>query len=275
MKKFSSQYIAILLTIFTFFGLCIIFYFFVLTSNHFFQGEHIETNLRFSDILIGITIYLKTSIDFAIFIAQQMKRTPGLQSRIAIEIGTAVGNGLGTFIVLIIWIVFKQVPLLMACMMFVAALVLLRMAEDSLTEFLEKSKGTLGFFPLLRNALSKLNHPFDFLIEQILPHPQKNVMKYVTFQNLLFFSFRIPLILGLDDFAGYIPLFTLVNVFGFSIGVFFGHMILNLLLFASPNLTIRIIKQPIISVMGSLAFLGLGIWGIYEIFFLLKHLFFP
>ena len=46
--------------------------------------------------------------------------------------------------------------------------------------------------------------------------------------------------LGLDDFAGYVPLFNVVNVFGFAIGVFSGHMVLNAFLYVSPVFAILI-----------------------------------
>jgi hypothetical protein len=55
-----------------------------------------------------------------------------------------------------------------------------------------------------------------------------------------------------------------VNVFGFAVGVFFGHTILNIFLFLSPQRTIKIVKNPIISFFGSIAFVGLGLWGLFE-----------
>ena len=50
-------------------------------------------------------------------------------------------------------------------------------------------------------------------------------------EKLLLFSFSVPFILGLDDFAGYVPLFNIINVFGFSLGVIGAHMLLNIALF--------------------------------------------
>jgi len=83
------------------------------------------------------------------------------------------------------------------------------------------------------------------------------------------FAFTVPFILGLDDFAGYVPLFKIVNVFGFAIGVFAGHMILNIFLFISPKTTINVVKNAYISAVGALVFIGLAIWGISETIHLL------
>jgi hypothetical protein len=88
--------------------------------------------------------------------------------------------------------------------------------------------------------------------------------KKLSFINLVVFSFTIPFVLGLDDFAGYIPLFTLVNVFGFTLGILLGHMLLTIGLFALPKKTVEIVKHPFVLIAGGLAFIGLGIYGFYE-----------
>lgn len=82
-------------------------------------------------------------------------------------------------------------------------------------------------------------------------------------------SLTVPFILGLDDFAGYVPLFNIVNVFGFGIGVMLGHMILNIFLYISPKRTIRAVKNPIVSFVGSIAFIFLAVWGFIEAYKLL------
>jgi hypothetical protein len=42
-------------------------------------------------------------------------------------------------------------------------------------------------------------------------------------------------------------------------------MILNFFLFLSPERTIRIVKNSLISFLGSIAFIGLGVWGLVEV----------
>ena len=84
-------------------------------------------------------------------------------------------------------------------------------------------------------------------------------------EKLLLFSFSVPFILGLDDFAGYVPLFNIINVFGFSLGVIGAHMLLNIALFINPDATVKIVRNEWVSFIGSLAFIGLGIWGLIEV----------
>jgi len=83
----------------------------------------------------------------------------------------------------------------------------------------------------------------------------------------------VPFILGLDDFAGYVPLFNVVNVYGFAIGVIVSHTILNIALFLSPTKTIEVVKNEVVSFLGALAFIGLGIYGIVETVKIILHAF--
>lgn len=269
-QKILQQSIPIFLTVVTFFVLLGVLLGFISLLNLFPIAKKIAVQIHVEDVLIGLTIYLKTSVDFAIFIGNLMSKNTGMKKRIAIEIGSAAGNAAGTLFVLLIWTFFKEIPLLMIAMIFLASLVLFQMAFGGVKEFNEKYKNTFTFF--LQNVLGKILFFFSPILRFILPNADTKSMQYRTFLPLLFFSFTIPLILGLDDFAGYIPLFNIINVFGFAIGVFAGHMLLNVALFASPNTTIRIVKQPLIALAGSLAFVGIAVWGLVEIVQIIRTL---
>jgi hypothetical protein len=262
-KFYPDQLVPLFLTGVVFSIGVLIFYLEIILLNKFIPNiEAISTNLRWSDILIGLTIYLKTSIDFAIFIGRLMHSHPGWKNRVLIEIGTALGNILGTMLILLLWATFKEVKILMAIMITVASLVLFRMAEDGF-----KHAGSVFFERLLK----KFNSFFDPFLDRIIPHQEMNETTGSGFGKLFALSFSVPFILGLDDFAGYIPLFNVINVFGFGIGVFLGHMILNVALFLSPKTTIKIVKTPIISLIGAFAFIGLGLWGLHEAIKILIH----
>lgn len=267
-----DQAIALSLTVVTCALMIVILWLEILALNAF-TGEKILLHVRISDILVGLTIYLKTSIDFAIFIGRLMDKNPGLKGRIGIEIGTALGNAMGTFAILLIWAFFKEVNWLLALMIVIAALVLVRLAQDSLDHVDTKNPRypkwfkvfTIGFDKILTSA----NKVFEPLLSKILPSHSLKVSKQKSFFALLAMSFTVPFILGLDDFAGYVPLFNIINVFGFAIGVFVGHMILNIFLYISPARTIKAVKNPIIALIGSIAFILLAIWGFIEAYKLL------
>lgn len=236
--------------------------------NGFGAAEKIILHLRWPDILVGMTIYLKTAIDFAIFIGRLMAAYPGWKNRIMIEIGTALGNILGTLVILVIWNVFREVRFLMAGMIVLAGLVLLRMAEEGLEHVKdEEGKYKMSFAGIeiwLEKILRSFNRLVAPVLNRLIPKTDIKSTENKGYWGLFVLSFSVPFILGLDDFAGYIPLFNIVNVVGFATGVFLGHMILNLALFLSPKTTIYAVKNPIISFLGSLAFIGIAFWGFYE-----------
>lgn len=275
MKKesaFLNQVIPLALTLVIFIVLSLCVYIEILILNRYTAVDIVKA-VRWSDIAVGMTIYLKTSVDFAIFIGNLMAAYPGWKNRIAIEAGTAAGNALGTIIVLGIWDFFRDIEWLLALMIFIAALVLIKLAEDGLGHAIEDKTYFKGIFKkgivVSYSALRVFNKFTDTFLKFIIPHASMKAKKNLTYTGLLFMSFTVPFILGLDDFAGYVPVFNIVNVFGFSIGVLAGHMILNIFLFISPDRTIKIVKNPVISLVGSVAFIGLAGWGIFEVLKLL------
>jgi len=277
MKKiFIEQLIPIALTVFTFLALSTLLYGFLLFINSFLLQNQVILDFRKRDVLIGIAVYLKTAIDFAIFIGNLMRTNPGWKKRIAIELGTAIGNAFGTFLVLTVWIFFKQIPILMAGMIFIASIILLRMAQESLQEFLKQKKSFIKMkMPvyLLQSQLNFINKIFRPILGFFVPDLNLTRAKKLSFTNLIVFSFTIPFVLGLDDFAGYISLFSIINVFGFALGVLLGHMLLNIGLFVLPKKTVQIVTHPFVLIGGGIAFIALGLWGFIETAKLLLSLF--
>lgn len=241
--------------------------------NHF-TAENIELTVRWEDVLIGFTVYIKTSIDFAIFIGNLMRSNSGWKNRISIEMGTALGNALGTMVVLFLWVLFKEIDWLLGLMIILAAIVLFKLAEDGLEHAIHTDREYPKLFRQVVKAievfLSHVNWFTKPLLSRILPELSMNSGPRGGLWPLFIFSITVPFVLGLDDFAGYVPLFSIVNIFGFTVGVFLAHALLNMFLYLSPERTIKTVKNPIISFFGSVAFIGLALWGLYEA----AHLFF-
>jgi uncharacterized membrane protein (Fun14 family) len=181
-----------------------------------------------TDILIGLTIYLKTSIDFALLIGILMEKYPGIKNQLIIQSGTTLGNAIGTMVVLVIWFFFKEVYRLLALMIFFASLVLIELAQTSLHHILEdnpdthiddiKQTGwTMRFAKKMYTRLHGINSYIEPITSKILPDLSFDSSKKLTMRGLMVSSFTVPFILGMDDFAGYVPLFNVVNVFGFGI----------------------------------------------------------
>jgi hypothetical protein len=262
-QKFTEKFIPLILTVITFLVIAISFILFLHVLNLFPVKDKISYLFRPVDILVGMTIYLKTSIDFALFMGNLMHSNPGWKKRIAIELGTALGNCLGTVLVLCIWFFFKEAPVLMIIMIIIASFILFKMAEEGFEEIAEKKIRYKKFLSFPIWVLQTINLLFKPVLNKLLPDKKISSPK-LSFSKLFFFSLTIPFLLGLDDFAGYIPLFSVVNVMSFVLGVFLAHMLLNIGLFASPHLTTKVTKHPFVIILGSIAFLGIGAWGLIE-----------
>lgn len=224
---------------------------------------------RPQDILVGATIYLKTEIDFAILIGRLMSQYPGWRNRVALEIGSALGNAAGTILVIGVWVILKHVDILLALMVLVAALVLFELAHSGL-EYFSNWEGAggvkKGVFLLLHKGLDTIGVVVSPVLSRIVPDLGARLRgkEGLSWKGLAKFSTEIPFILGLDDFAGYVPLFSVINVYGFAAGVLGAHTLLNICLFLSPQRTINTVKNEYVAVAGTVAFIGLAVYGIVE-----------
>lgn len=226
----KSQTLPLALTIVVLIFLIAILHSVIFLLNTLPFVQTIMLTVRWYDVIIGITVYLKTSIDFALLLGKLMAAYPGWKNRVALEIGTAIGNAAGTIAIISLWVVVKHIDILLALMILTASLVLFMLARESF-------------------------HPkFTFVIGK----------KKRSWSSLMAFSMTVPFILGLDDFAGYVPLFSVINVYGFAIGVLVAHTILNIALFISPTRTVNIVNNRFVAVAGGIAFIALGIWGLTE-----------
>jgi hypothetical protein len=268
-KVFINKLVPVFLTVLTFIILSTGLYGLLLILNTFPLNEQILLDFKNTDLLLGIVVYLKTAFDFAIFIGSLMETNPGWQKRIAISVGTALGNAFGTFVMLIVWIIAREFSVLSLIFLFIASVILLRMAQESFEEFLKQKKSFLLDIKmpiyLLQSQLNFINKMLRPILKYFVPDLNLTRTKKLSFVNLIAFSFTIPFILGFNDFAGYIPLSGTINLFGFTLGVMVGHMVLTIGLFALPSITVRVVKHPIVLIGGGAIFIGLGLWGIYQV----------
>lgn len=270
-SPFLRQFVPLSLTVVVFAALITILHACIVIFNLIPFATPIILKIRWADVLVGGTIYLKTAIDFAIFMGRLMSTNPGWKNRIAIEIGSAAGNATGTIIVIGLWVILKDIHLLLALMVFVASLVLFELAHGSVEHFGNwESEGGIKrtLYLVIHKFLDLINKGIDPILSRVMPDIGAKLKgaSGLSWKGLLFFSASVPFILGLDDFAGYVPLFNVVNVYGFAIGVIGAHTLLNISLFISPDKTIKAVKNEWVSFLGALAFIGLAFYGLYETF---------
>ena len=276
-KVFIRKIVPLFFAIVTFLVLSTVLYGILLFLSSLPLNYPIILDFRRREVLIGIAIYLKTAIDFAILMGNLMHTNPGWKKRIAIGLGTAIGNAFGTFSILVIWTLAKEFRILVIVFIFVSSAILLRLAEESFEEFLKQRKSFIKInirkpVSLLQNQLDFVNRIFRPILKFFVRDLDLTKTKKLSFANLVIFSFTIPFILGFNDFSAYIPLFAYINVFGFTLGILLGHTLLTIGLFAFPKKTIVFVKHPIVLIWGGLAFIGIAVFGFWQVIKILTTL---
>lgn len=267
---FYEQAVPLTLTVVVLAALVALLFLVVWGLNLLPLADKIALNFRWTDILVGAIVYFKTAVDFAILMGRLMHQNPGWKKRIALEIGTAFGNALGTVLILALWVIFKELRFILAIMILLAALALFELAYAGLEHFAawQEQRGIKrALYELMDKVLSAITYYVRPITSKIIPNFREKVGggAALPWKSLLLFSFTVPFVLGLDNFAGYVPLFSLVNVFGFGIGVLAAHTLLNITLFLSPRKTVALVRNEWVSFLGALAFLILALWGLVEV----------
>lgn len=266
---FFFQIVLIFIAFIIFIALSLFLKEFLAYLNNLHYFNNFSFNLQLGGLLLGITIYLKTSFDFAFFIGRLMERYPGWLNRLAIETGTAIGNFFGILLVLFIWLYFQENNILFIVMIFIASLILFELSYSGLEHIASWQEGGIKkiLYQLLEIPLRPIVRAELPILGKALPNLGQKFQgkSEVKWFSLLLFTFTIPFILGADDFAGYIPLFKLVNVYSFSVGILLAHTLLNISLFSFPAKTILLVKNQYVTYLGNLLFALLGIYGLIQI----------
>lgn len=88
--------------------------------------------------------------------------------------------------------------------------------------------------------------------------------------SLAKWSFFLPFIIGLDDLIGYMGAMTIYNVFGLLIGIYFADILIDVLIFVSPDFTKKIVESAYLSFIATFAFIYLA-YKAYSESYMLMH----
>lgn len=219
----------------------------------------LSTEFIWWQFALGIFIYLKTSVDYALFVGGLMGENEGIPKRIAMNVGTQVGCFLGVTMIVILWSFFKEIHWLMAILLVIAGYILIGLGDGSQEHFESLPE---GFRKPLR-IFFDITRPVVGLFTWFMPDGEMSAVP-MTVGRLLLVSSIIPFALGADDLAGYMTLLQPANVFSLLVGIYFGDAIIDIALFFSPKTTVSIVKNRWVSYFGALFFIGLGVVSIFD-----------
>ncbi len=225
----------------------------------------LSLEIVFVEVLLGVFIYLKTAVDYALFVGSLMENNNGIKKRIAMNAGTSIGCFLGVTIIAVLWTYFKEIHWLMGILLVIAGMILFKLGDGSRQHFEE-------LHPHLKWPLEvffKITRPVVRVFTFFMPNTELQSGVSGAWQ-LFFLSMIVPFALGADDLAGYMVLLTTTNFFSLLIGIYLGDAIIDVMLFANQELTVKIVKNKWVSYLGALTFIGLGVLSIIHAY----HLFF-
>lgn len=225
--------------------------------NHLGFSHKLSVQVIWGEVLLGIFIYLKTAVDYALFVGTLMANNTGVKKRIAMNAGTSIGCFIGVTAIAVLWTFFKEIHWLMIILLVIAAMVLFKLGDGSQQHFESIPKWLKRPLELFFD----LTRPIVKVLTFFMPNSELNSERLDT-GTLFILSMIIPFALGADDLAGYMVLLTTANIFSLLIGIYFGDAIIDAALFANQELTVKIVKNKWVSYFGAVVFIALGVMSI-------------
>lgn len=220
-------------------------------------SQKLSLQIIWAQIGLGIFIYLKTAVDYAIFVGSLMEHNDGIPRRIAMNAGTSIGCFIGVSIIAVLWTFCKEIHWLMVILLVIAAMVLFKLGDGSQDHF--DSIPAWLRYPLA--LFFDLTRPIVKVLTWFMPSSELK-SGALSVGRLFILSMIIPFALGADDLAGYMVLLTTGNIFSLLIGIYFGDAVIDAGLFANQELTVKIVKNRWVSYFGAIVFIALGIMSL-------------
>ena len=221
--------------------------------------EKILITIIYEQVVLGMFIYLKTAVDYAIFVGRLMDKNQGIKKRLAMNIGTSLGCFFGVSLILIIWSIFKEVKIIMFILLLFSGMILIGLGDNSQEHFHDMNKNFKTPVQVFFNITRPIVNMFTFFM------PEGSMKaKTLDLKSLFIYSAILPFILGADDLAGYMVLMSISNVFSLLIGIYLADAVIDIFLFTNRKLTTKFVKNKFISYFGAIFFIIIGVLSIIK-----------
>lgn len=246
-------------------SICLFFYFFFISTSHFYITnlinphliEKVASEFKWFDILIGFFLYFVTAIDYALIVGRMQIYNPGSKPRVIMNIATVIGCYAGVTLVLFLWGYAKEITWLIIPILIFAGSVMIKLAHEG-ADYFKNSKSIPKIFTAITINFVKYLYLLTRVFTFWMPEIAKPSVKPMSEFELAKWSFLLPFIIGLDDLIGYMGAMTIYNVFGLLIGIYFADIFIDILIFVSPKWTKKIVENSILSIIATFAFIFLA-----------------
>lgn len=251
-KQFLPTFICFVM-FFLFIG-CSIFFIHDLINP--FSAEPILFQFHLTDFLVGFFLYFVTAIDYALIVGRMQVNNPSISARVIMNIFTCLGCFFGVSLVLFLWGFAKEIDWLIIALLIFAGSVMVKLSFEGLDYFRNDEHIWTPLRLLVVNSVTFL-HTFTQGLTFWIPELGRPSVARTSLRELAKWSFVLPFIIGLDDFVGYMGAMTIYNVFSLLFGIYLADVLIDIMIFASPKTTKKLVENPVFSFFASLAFIYL------------------
>lgn len=222
-----------------------------------FSQNQIFKNFYVKDFAVGFFLYFITAIDYALIVGRMSVVNNGFKKRFIMNVFTCAGCFVGVTGVLFLWGYAKEVTGFIVPLLIFAGSVMIKLAYEGHEYFFEANNIPrsirVGVWWILKE-LYRVTRLFTFW----MPDLGSPKVKKMPILELAKWSFFLPFIIGIDDLVGYMGAMTIYNAYSLIVGIYVADIVIDILIFVSPNLTKKLVENAILSLIAALAFLYLG-----------------
>lgn len=259
-------------------AICSVLYIFFIKSSQFYitdiinpqLSEEIHLHFQWYDVLVGFFLYFVTAIDYALIVGRMQASNPGSKARVVMNVATVLGCYIGVTLVLLLWGFAKEIDVIIIPILLFAGSVMIKLAHEGI-EYFDDANEFPKFLSVPTIALLNFLHSITRIFTFWMPEIAKPSVKPMKMNELAKWSLLLPFIIGLDDLIGYMGAMTIYNVMGLLIGIYFADILIDIIIFVSPEFTKKLVESPILSFIATFAFIFLGYKSYHESFMLLEE----
>lgn len=221
-----------------------------------FSHDRIPIHLFLFDMAVGFFLYFITAVDYALIIGRMQVENTGIRARFTMNVFTCLGCFAGVSFILFIWGFAKEISWLIIALLIFAGCVMVKLAYEGMEYFKDSKK---IWYPLRVFTVNMITvfHNITQALTFWIPELASPDVKKMKLSKLALWSFLLPFIIGIDDFVGYMGAMTIYNVFSLIFGIYLADVVIDILIFISPNFTKKMVQSALLSFLATYAFLYL------------------
>ena len=206
-------------------------------------GRPLGLRLHPAQVGLSALAYVVFATDYVASFASYQQSYQSRTQREALLAGVQTGTLTLKLMMMVIWYVLFQMPLLVGLMLFFAIAQLLKVAELRVSEAADwppPARGVARVFQVLVNVPNRLFLP---LTRRTVHPPHQHIESQLTTRALFDRARAIPR-LTMHDMLAFIPFYHELSIVEFGVGALLGNLLVSALVVVWPARTTYLLRHP-------------------------------